>query len=128
MLKTTEQLTISQAVVPTATLTAISSSVLVDMANFTKFTAIVEQGVATTAGTFTATVYESDAGTWAGAVATQITASVTTGASQTGARFVTIELSEDALSKRFVGLYVQKADSASPVSAVAIQDGDRYLP
>jgi hypothetical protein len=127
MLRTKEQLTLSQAVVPTSTLVAISSSVLVDMSNFTKYVAIIEQGVATTAGTFTATVYESTASTWAGAVATQITASITTGASQTGARFITIEVNEDALSKRYVGVYIQKADTASPLSAVVVQDGDRYL-
>jgi len=127
MLKTTEQLTITQAVTPTATLIAASSSVLVDMANFVKYTAVISQGVATTAGTFTATVYESDDATWAGAVATQITASIVTGASQTGSRLINIEVNEDILTKRYVGIYVEKADTASPLSVVVAQDGDRYL-
>jgi hypothetical protein len=127
--KLTEELTLSSAIVPTASLVAASSSTLVDMSEYGRFVAVISQGVATTAGVITVSLYESTASTWAGAVATQITASITTGASQTGSRFITIDLAADAISdgKRYVGVYVTKADTASALSATAGRGNARYL-
>jgi len=125
-----EKLTFTNAINPTtaATVTA-SSSELVDMSQFTEYLAIVAQGTATTAGVITVTVWESTAPTWGGAVATVITASQVTGVSTTSPRFININLREAQFTegRRYLGLYVQKADTASGVCAVIARDGDRYL-
>ena len=125
-----ERLTFTNAINPTtaATVTA-SSSELVDMSQFTEYLAIVAQGTATTAGVITVTVWESTSPTWGGAVATVITASQVTGVSTTSPRSININLREAQLTegRRYLGLYVQKADTASGVCAVIARDGDRYL-
>ena len=122
--------TFTPAINPTtvATVTA-SSSELVDMSQFTEYLAVIAQGTATTAGVITVSVWESTSATWAGAVATQITASVTTGASTTSPRFITVNIRESQLTegRRFLGLYVQKADTASGLCASVVRNGDRYL-
>jgi hypothetical protein len=124
-----EKLTLTSAINPTtaATVTA-SSSELVDMAQFTEYLAIIAQGTATTAGVVTVSVWESTSATWAGAVATQITASVTTGSSTTSPRLITVDVRESQLTegRRYLGLYVQKADTASGVCASVARNGDRY--
>lgn len=122
--------TFTPAIQPTTVTTATaSSSELVDMAQFTEYLAVIAQGTATTAGVITVSVWESTASTWAGAVATQITASVTTGSSTTSPRFVTVNIRESQMTegRRFLGLYVQKADGASGLCASVVRNGDRYL-
>jgi hypothetical protein len=127
--KITEELTLTSAFVPSSSIIVGSSSALVDMSEHGRFVAIVSQGVATTAGVITVSLYESTASTWAGAVATEITASITTGASQTGSRFITVDLNAESISagKRYIGLYVTKADTASALSAVVGRGNARYL-
>lgn len=122
--------TFTPAINPTTVTTAAaSSSELVDMSQFTEYLAIVAQGTATTAGVITVSVWESTSPTWAGAVATQITASVTTGASTTSPRFINVNISESQITdgKRYLGIYVQKADGASGLCASVVRNGDRYL-
>jgi hypothetical protein len=127
MQRIAEYTSITSAIVATASTVAVSSSELVDMKDFTEYLAIVSQGVATTAGTITVSVWESTASTWAGAVATKLTE--ITGASQTASRFLTVNLLESQIGagKRFLGVYVQKADTASGIAAIIARDGDRYL-
>lgn len=126
MEKITEKIALSSAIVATASTVAISSSELVDMRDFSEFLAVVSQGVATTAGVITVSIWESTEPTWAGAVATKL--KEITGSSQTASRFLTVDVVESELSdgKRYLGVYVQKADTASGVSAVVARDGDRY--
>jgi hypothetical protein len=127
MQRINEYTSFTSAIVATASTVAVSSSELVDMKDFTEYLAIISQGVATTAGVITVSVWESTASTWAGAVATKLTE--ITGASQTGSRFLTINLLESQIGegKRFLGVYVLKADTASGIAAVIARDGDRYL-
>lgn len=122
--------TFTPAINPTTvSTTTASSSELVDMSQFTEYLAVVAQGTATTAGVITVSVWESTTPTWAGAVATQITASVTTGVSQTAPRFITVNLRDVQLTdgRRYLGVYVQKADGASGLCASVVRNGDRYL-
>lgn len=130
VVRISEQNTFTSAIAPTtvATVTA-SSSELVDMSQFTEYLAVVAQGTATTAGVITVSVWESASPTWSGAVATQITASVTTGVSTTSPRFITVNVRESQLTegRRYLGVYVQKADTASGVCANVVRNGDRYL-
>jgi hypothetical protein len=99
------------------------------MSQYTEYLAIVAQGTATTAGVITVSVWESTSPTWAGAVATIITASQFVGVSQTNPRFININLRDSQITegRRYLGLYVQKADGASGVCAMVARDGDRYL-
>ena len=127
MQRINEYTSFTSAIVATASTVAVSSSELVDMKDFTEYLAIVSQGVATTAGVITVSVWESTASTWAGAVATKLTE--ITGASQPASRFLTINLLESQIGegKRYLGVYVAKADTASGIAAVIARDGDRYL-
>lgn len=122
-----ERVTFTSAIVATASTVAASSSELVDMKDFTEYLAIVSQGVATTAGVITVSIWESTASTWAGAVATKLTE--VTGSSQTESRFISVNLLESQITdgRRYLGVYVQKADTASGIAAVVARDGDRYL-
>lgn len=127
MQRISESNTITSAIVATASTVAVSSSELVDMRDFTEYLAVISQGVATTAGVITVSVWESTSSTWAGAVATKLTE--ITGASQTASRFLTISVLESAIGDgdRYLGVYVQKADTASGIAAIIVRDGDRYL-
>lgn len=130
MVKINEKNTFTSAIAPTTgSVVTASSSELVDMSQFTEYLAIVAQGTATTAGVITVSVWESTSPTWAGAVATQITASVTTGSSTTSPRFISVGVKETQLTEghRYLGLYVQKADTASGLAASIARNGDRYL-
>lgn len=128
MEKITEKVTFVEGVLPTASLVAVSSSTLVNLENARKYLAVVQQGVATTAGTVTVSIYQSTASTWSGAVATLITASVLTGSSTTASRVLKVELDPSQLTEGYgyVGIYVQKADTASAVSAVHVLGDERY--
>lgn len=129
MVRISENNTFTSAIAPTtvATVTA-SSSELVDMSQFGQYLAVVGQGTATTAGVTTVSIWESTSPTWAGAVATQITASVTVGTSTTSPRFVTVEIKASQITegKRYLGVYVQKADTASGLCANIVRELDRY--
>jgi hypothetical protein len=129
VVRISEQSTFTSAIAPTtvATVTA-SSSELVDMSQFSQYLVVVGQGTATTAGVTTVSIWESTSPTWAGAVATQITASVTVGTSTTSPRFVTVEIKATQITegKRYLGVYVQKADTASGVCANIVRELDRY--
>jgi hypothetical protein len=129
VVRISEQNTFTSAIAPTtvATVTA-SSSELVDMSQFSQYLVVVGQGTATTAGVTTVSIWESTSPTWAGAVATQITASVTVGTSTTSPRFVTVEIKATQITegKRYLGVYVQKADTASGVCANIVRELDRY--
>lgn len=129
VVRISEQNTFTSAIAPTtaSTVTA-SSSELVDMSQFAQYLAVVGQGTATTAGVTTVSIWESTSPTWAGAVATQITASVTVGTSTTSPRFVTVEIKASQITegKRYLGVYVQKADTASGVCANIVRELDRY--
>jgi hypothetical protein len=127
MQRISESNLITSAIVATASTVAVSSSELVDMRDFTEYLAVISQGVATTAGVITVSVWESTASTWSGAVATKLTE--ITGASQTASRFLTISVLESAITEgdRYLGVYVQKADTASGIAAIIVRDGDRYL-
>jgi len=122
-----ESNTITSAIVATASTVAVSSSELVDMRDFTEYLAVISQGVATTAGVITVSIWESTSSTWSGAVATKLRE--ITGASQTASRFITVSVLESALGDgdRYLGVYVQKADTASGIAAIVVRDGDRYL-
>lgn len=129
VVRISENNTFTSAIAPTtvATVTA-SSSELVDMSQFGQYLAVVGQGTATTAGVTTVSIWESTSPTWAGAVATQITASVTVGTSTTSPRFVTVEIKASQITegKRYLGVYVQKADTASGLCANIVRELDRY--
>ena len=127
MQRISESNLITSAIVATASTVAVSSSELVDMRDFTEYLAVISQGVATTAGVITVSVWESTSSTWSDAVATKLTE--ITGASQTASRFLTISVLESAITEgdRYLGVYVQKADTASGIAAIIVRDGDRYL-
>ncbi len=127
MERITERTLFTSAIVATASTVAASSSELVDMKDFTEYLAIISQGVATTAGVITVSVWESTAATWAGAVATKL--KEITGASQTASRFLNVNVLESEITegKRYLGVYVAKADTASGIAAVVARDGDRYI-
>jgi hypothetical protein len=121
-----ERTTLTQGIAATATVVTASSSELVDMKDFVEYLAIVNQGVATTAGTITVTIWQSTAPTWAGAVATSL--KTLTGSSQTASRFLTVSVLESEMTegRRYLGVYVQKADTASGVAATIARGYDRY--
>lgn len=121
-----ERTTLTQAIASTASVVTASSSELVDMRDFVEYLAIINQGVATTAGVITVTVWQSTASTWAGAVATSL--KTLTGSSQTASRFLTVSVleSEMATNARYLGVYVQKADTASGIAATVARGYDRY--
>lgn len=129
VVRISEQNTFTSAIAPTtASTVSASSSELVDMSQFAQYLAVVGQGTATTAGVTTVSIWESTSPTWAGAVATQITASVTVGTSTTSPRFVTVEIKASQITegKRYLGVHVQKADTASGVCANIVRELDRY--
>jgi hypothetical protein len=128
MEKITEKVTFVEGVQATASVVAVSSSTLVNLENANLYLALVTQGVATTAGTVTVSIYQSTASTWAGAVATLITSSVLTGSSTTASRLLKLELDPSQLTEGYnhVGIYVQKADTASGISAVHVLGNERY--
>jgi hypothetical protein len=122
-----ERVAFTSAIEATASTVAVSSSELVDMKDFTEYLAIINQGVATTAGTITVTIWQSTSSTWAGAVATSL--KTLTGSSQTASRFLTVSVLESEITegRRFLGVHVAKADTASGIAATIARDGDRYL-
>lgn len=122
-----ERIAFTSAIAATASVVTASSSDLVDMKDFTEYLAIINQGVATTAGVITVSVWESTASTWSGAVAVKL--KEITGASQTGSRFLSVSVIESEITdgKRYLGVYVAKADTASGIAATIARDGDRYL-
>lgn len=127
MQRINELTTFTSAIAATASTVAVSSSELVDMKDFTEYLALVNQGVATTAGVITVSIWESTAATWAGAVATKL--KEITGSSQTASRFLSVSVLESEIGsgKRYLGVYVQKADTASGIAATIARDGDRYI-
>jgi phosphoserine aminotransferase len=122
-----ERTTFTSAIAATASTVAVSSSELVDMKDFTEYLAIINQGVATTAGVITVTVWQSTSSTWAGAVATSL--KTLTGSSQTASRFLTVSVLESEITdgRRYIGVHVAKADTASGIAATVARDGDRYI-
>lgn len=125
--KITEALNITEGIEPTTS--DASSAELVDMQDFGKFVSVVSQGSATTAGNLVVTLYESTASTWDGAVATQITASITTTSVDTDSSGIaSVEVDESALSSgmRYVGTYAEKDDDDSALSAAHVRGNGRY--
>lgn len=125
--KITEINTISEAIYPQVS-AGISSSVLVDMKDFSRYCAVVQHGTATTASTFVVKVYESSASTWGGAVAVLLsTTTVSVATASTAVAKVDVKASDLASANRYLGVYVTKTDTASSLSAVTIGSDDRYL-
>lgn len=124
--KITEELTISQGIVPVAS-AAVSSSELVAMTKHTKYLATVSIGALTTASSVVVSVYESTSSAWASAVATEVTAArTTTSVATSGTAIIQVEFDGDTLGKQYVGVRVTKADTASAISAVISRAGARY--
>lgn len=124
--KITEVNTITNAIYP-QTGTAVSSSALVDMSQYARFTVVASHGTATTQSTFNVRIYESSASTWAGAVAvllSQTTVTVVTSAITVS----TIDLRDTDITdgKRYLGVYLTKVDTASSLSAITIRGNERY--
>lgn len=125
--KISETNTITEAVYPQVS-SAISSSVLVDMRDFSRYAAVVSHGTATTASTLVVKVYESTASTWAGAVATLVsTTTVSVATAATKVSVVDLSSQQMKNTSRYLGVYITKTDTASALSAVTVQAGDRYL-
>lgn len=124
--KITEQITISEGIYPQVS-AGVSSSVLVDMSQFNRYTAVVSHGTATTASTFVVKVYESTAATWAGAVATVLsTTTVSVATASTAVAKVDVIADTITEGKRYLGIYATKVDTASSISAVVLQGDARY--
>ena len=124
--KITEVNTIAEAIYPRVS-AAVSSSVLVDMRDFSRYCAVVSHGTATTASTLVTKIYESSAATWDGAVATLLSTTTTSIATAaTAVAKVEIDADQIANGNRYLGIYVTKVDTASSLSAVTIQTNDRY--
>jgi hypothetical protein len=125
--KITELNTIAEAVYPQVS-AGISSSVLVDMRDFSRYCAVVSHGTATTASTLVVKVYESSASTWGGAVATLLsTTTVSVGTATTTVAKVDVKAADLASANRYLGVYITKTDTASALSAITIASDDRYL-
>lgn len=125
--KITEELQFTSAILP-ATGASASSSALVDMSESGKYVAVVAQGAVTTAGDTVVSIWESTESTWAGAVATQVAAARTTVTLVTsGTVSVQVEVDASGLSKRYLGVHISKADSASAASVQAVRGAKRYL-
>ena len=125
--KITEEITISEAIYPQVS-AGVSSSTLIDMSNYGRFTAVVSHGTATTASTLVTKVYESTAATWAGAVAVLLS-TTTTSIATASTNVTTVDVNVSAITegKRYLGIYVTKVDTASSLSATFLQGNDRYL-
>ncbi len=124
--KITETLTLKEAIYP-QTGTAVSSSTLVDMRDFSRYAVVASHGTATTASTFAVRVYESTASTWAGAVAVLLsTTTVSVGTATTTVSVVEVDAADITEGKRYLGVYLTKVDTASSLCATTIQTGDRY--
>lgn len=126
--KITEELAISSAIVP-AVAAAASSSALVNMSQYRKYLAIVEQGVVTTAGSLVVKVFESTASTWNGAVATEVAAArTTTSVATSSGALVTVEIDASDITKPYVGVHVTNADGdVAAIGAQHVRGGARYL-
>jgi len=132
MNKFTEMITASLQIAKTVT-TGISSTALLDMMPYKKAMVLVTANkpldATGSAGCITATVYESSAATWNGAVATAMTSFVgTVACNSTTAGFIKLEVNDYDMSinetKRYIGVRVAAHTATDIVCIVQQYRGD----